>query len=92
MRGEKTPNTKLDGGNPMTLTEDSCAVSAKNLAVGMKIRLRIARTNWVTITEISDVPPSFVRIDYVDSSGYEGWFMSGNEARQQVLSSSQIPA
>ena len=76
----------------MTLTEDSCAVSAKNLAVGMKIRLSTAWTNWVTITAISDVPPSIVRIDYVDSAGREDWFMSGNEARQQVLSSTQIPA
>ena len=74
----------------MTLTIDSCAVSAKNLAVGMKILL--AGNGWVTITEVIDVPPSLVRINFVDSTGYEGWFMSGNEARQQVLSSSQIPA
>jgi len=76
----------------MTLCEDSCAVSAKNLAVGMKIRLITAWTNWVTITAISDVPPSIVRIDYVDSAGREDFFFSGNEGRQQVLSSSQIPA
>ena len=74
----------------MTLTTDSCAVSAKNLAVGMKILL--VGNGWVTITEVSVLPPSLVRINFVDSSGYEGWFMSGNEARQQVLSSSQIPA
>nr|BAR33591.1 hypothetical protein [uncultured Mediterranean phage uvMED] len=90
--GLNTLTIKLDGGYPMTLTEDSCAVSAKNLAVGMKIRLSIAWTNWVTITAISDVPPSIVRIDYVDSSGREDFFFSGNEARQQVLSSTQIPA
>ena len=74
----------------MTLTTDSCALSAKNLAVGMKILL--VGNGWVTITEVSDLPPSLVRINFVDSTGYEGWFMSGNEARQQVLSSSQIPA
>ena len=74
----------------MTLTIDSCAVSAKNLAVGMKILF--TGSGWVTITEISDLPPSLVRINFVDSTGYEGWFMSGNEARQQVLSSTQIPA
>ena len=74
----------------MTLTTDSCAVSAKNLAVGMKILL--VGNGWVTITEVSDLPPSLVRINFVDSTGYEGWFMSGNEARQQVLSSTQIPA
>ena len=74
----------------MTLTEDSCAVSAKNLAVGMQILF--TGSGWVTITEISDEPPSFVRINFVDAKGKEGWFWSGNEARQQVLSSSQIPA
>ena len=74
----------------MTLTEETCAVSAKNLAVGMKILL--VGNGWVTITEVSDLPPSLVRINFVDSTGYEGWFMSGNEARQQVLSSTQIPA
>ena len=74
----------------MTLTIDSCAVSAKNLAVGMKILL--AGNGWVTITEISQIPPSAVQIDYVDSAGREDFFFSGNEGRQQVLSSSQIPA
>ncbi len=70
--GLNTLTIKLDGGYPMTLTEDSCAVSAKNLAVGMKIRLSIAWTNWVTITAISDVPPSIVRIDYVAPGGRGG--------------------
>tara|TARA_B100000287_G_scaffold44071_1_gene39652 strand:+ start:201 stop:425 length:225 start_codon:yes stop_codon:yes gene_type:complete len=74
----------------MTLTIDSCAVTAKNLAVGMKILL--AGNGWVTITDISQIPPSAIRIDFIDAKGVESWFMSGNEARQQVLSSSQIPA
>ena len=82
----------------MTLTEDSCAVAAMNLAVGMKALLQphSGQTGWVTITDVSHVfvPPitPFVRIDYIDAKGVEAWFIAGFEARQQVLSSTQIPA
>jgi hypothetical protein len=56
------------------------------------MKILLAGNGWVTITEISQIPPSAVRIDFIDAEGVESWFMSGNEGRQQVLSSSQIPA
>ena len=78
----------------MTLCENSCAVAAKNLAVGMKVLL--PALGWVTITDLEHIVKQpllpFVRIDYIDSKGYEGWYVSGSEVREQVLSSSQIPA
>lgn len=78
----------------MTLCENSCAVSAKNLAVGMKVLL--PELGWVTITGLEHCLRKpllpFVRIDYIDSRGYEAWYVSGSEVREQVLSSSQIPA
>lgn len=92
--GLNTLTIKLDGGYPMTLCENSCAVSAKNLAVGMKVLL--PELGWVTITGLEHIVKQpllpFVRIDYIDSRGYEAWYVSGSEVREQVLSSSQIPA
>lgn len=95
--GLNTLTIKLDGGYPMTLTEDSCAVSAKNLAVGMKILLTGygKSKHWFTITDIRQEFDSQVRItgqsEQDAAEGTYRHFWSENEARQQVLSCTQIP-
>ena len=74
----------------MTLTEETCAVSAKNLAVGMEI---FYAGHWFTVSAIEFPKGKSIRMEIaVDSDlSIESLFMT-LDGLAQVKSASQIPA